>query len=295
MARRKLASIGDVAGEIAVNMELITPDQAEKYLANRHENQRPLNRNVTKRYLAEMRSGNWKLSPHGIVIDSDGKLIDGQHRMEALRIHGKPLPFLVFRCNDGEVMWAIDRGKSRTMANLMEMTGRVEKGNGAAVSSICKALYAFQTGDPQAKEFSAVADKILQANQRDIEEVLGIFGKKSKTPASVFAGFTYAYQAYPDNVSTFLRRVRNNDALEKGTGEWHMRSILDDKSKNRNAVDFLDITHRTLHCICMSIAGRKTERIRILGYKELGSLLSASYIKTLLPARAARGLHLEVF
>jgi hypothetical protein len=74
-----------------------------------------------------MREGSWKVTHQGIAVSSDGNIIDGQHRLIAVTIYGKPVKLLVttIRATDdrGEltaVSQPIDIGKLRSISDITD-------------------------------------------------------------------------------------------------------------------------------------------------------------------------------
>lgn len=61
----------------------ITPQMAEEALRHNVNNRRP-RPTVVRRYAEEMRSGTWRFTHQGIAFDSQGQLVDGQHRLHAI-------------------------------------------------------------------------------------------------------------------------------------------------------------------------------------------------------------------
>ena len=105
-----------------INIETITPESAKLYLGMNTNN-----RNVCKarviEYLEQMRRGQWRLSPDAITFDTEGILINGQHRMLALVAYGKPLLFLVGRNYPKDTFSIIDTGKNRTAGDVLQVKG----------------------------------------------------------------------------------------------------------------------------------------------------------------------------
>ena len=68
----------------------ITPKMAAEML-ERHlnpENQRRQSQSVVESYARAMRAGQWLLTHQGIAIDTNGELVDGQHRLSAIVASG---------------------------------------------------------------------------------------------------------------------------------------------------------------------------------------------------------------
>lgn len=107
-------------------MELMMIDQ-RMAIALMHLHDEKLNRphgptKVLKLWQA-MEEGRWRLTHQGIMIDTNGRLRDGQHRLRALIKHGKPLQFWVcFGC-DPTAFDVVDQGDKRTASNVLSIDG----------------------------------------------------------------------------------------------------------------------------------------------------------------------------
>lgn len=64
-------------------IEVIDPSLARLLLESNVRN-RPVSWPHVRRIARDMVSGNWRLTHQGIALDSDGKLVDGQHRLHAI-------------------------------------------------------------------------------------------------------------------------------------------------------------------------------------------------------------------
>jgi hypothetical protein len=69
---------------IQTTIEVITPEDATRYLATRSPNQRPISKDFVHKYADVMARNGWELTHQGIAFDAAGRLIDGQHRMAAV-------------------------------------------------------------------------------------------------------------------------------------------------------------------------------------------------------------------
>jgi len=101
-----------------VEVEMIDAEKAQEYLANMFEGQRSLRENTVLRLGMEMEQGNWRLSCDAILLIR-GKLANGQHRLQAVLLCNKAMPFLVMRSNDLELYKVLDCGIGRTMWDVL--------------------------------------------------------------------------------------------------------------------------------------------------------------------------------
>lgn len=100
---------------ITSKVVLITPQIAKQMLMDNIGN-RPLRRNHINRLAASMKRGDWRLTHQGVAYASDGRLIDGQHRLHAVIEANTPVMMMVTFGVDDFV--AIDRGAARSLADL---------------------------------------------------------------------------------------------------------------------------------------------------------------------------------
>lgn len=109
---------------VSANVVEITPERAKQLLSTNKGN-RNLSANKVLTYAKEMRAGNWKLTHQGIAISTDGNIIDGQHRLNAILTAHRPVKVLLTTVkaidNFGELTaigQPIDIGKTRNIADI---------------------------------------------------------------------------------------------------------------------------------------------------------------------------------
>ena len=103
--------------------ELITPEKASKLLANNTGN-----RQVSRRHVDflknQMIQNKWEdCTGEMIKVAESGRLLDGQHRLEALVLSGTSQTMLVGYGFDEKIFNVIDTGKNRTASDLISMNG----------------------------------------------------------------------------------------------------------------------------------------------------------------------------
>ncbi len=106
--------------KVTIAVEEITPEIAEKYIDSNYEGNRRLNQAWVNQLANDMKSGKFRLNPSApIIFTTEGKLIDGQHRLWACIQSETPFEAYVFRNCDEELYKVIDIGKTRTTADLI--------------------------------------------------------------------------------------------------------------------------------------------------------------------------------
>jgi hypothetical protein len=115
-----------------VAIETITPKMAAEWLQKSHSNQRNLTNSHMWHLAQQMESGQWKMNGESIIIDWDGNIADGQHRLHSVIKSGAACDFVVVRGIDPSCFPTIDRGKPRSNGNVFAINGIANYNTAAA-------------------------------------------------------------------------------------------------------------------------------------------------------------------
>ena len=100
---------------------LITPEIARQLLLrNRIEFQRKLKMRVVNSYAQDMKAGLWQKNGEPIHLDSDGRLVNGQHRLRAIIESGVSIELYVIHNVDATLF---DSGYRRNLGDQLQMNG----------------------------------------------------------------------------------------------------------------------------------------------------------------------------
>lgn len=122
---------------VEAKIETVTPEMAKDWLEGQAKN-RKWKRDVVDRYKSEMVQGNWQINGQPIIIDAQGRLIDGQHRLMAIIETGLSIKMLIVRGIREDAIKTIDTGKKRSMGDIFQMQGVY---NSKLISRTAKLLY----------------------------------------------------------------------------------------------------------------------------------------------------------
>lgn len=215
---------------IAADIVLITPEQARVWLATGFVN-RNINKDTVRAYVRDMRSGNWKLNGETIKISERGQLIDGQHRLTALVQHGQPVAMLVVFGVADDAVDTVDRGKKRSLADVLSMAGEV---NTSALASAIGLLIQYENGTPIGHQpIPTIAESVayLEKN-RIVNEATHYAMKKSRRrahlrPSVVISVFVLARRVASDGVvDDFFSGVMEGVGLLKDDARLTLRTAL---------------------------------------------------------------------
>lgn len=101
--------------------ERVTPEKAAAMLSTSAGNRRIVPSRVEE-WAAEMRAGSWRLGPT-IEVDTDGHLINGHHRLQAVVKVGFPVEFMVMRGVSPDAVDVVDNGRARSFGDVLAMRG----------------------------------------------------------------------------------------------------------------------------------------------------------------------------
>ncbi len=101
----------------------ITPSMAEVWLMERNPHNRRVVEAHAERMAGEMKAGRWRLTHQGIAFDTNGVLIDGQHRLWAIVLSGCTVPMRLFFNEPIESLGAIDVVRARTNDEVITLAG----------------------------------------------------------------------------------------------------------------------------------------------------------------------------
>lgn len=101
----------------------VTPAMAKEWLGKLNTRNRSLRAQVVARYARDMTSGAWEFAAEPIKFGSDGTLLDGQHRLAAIRDSGCTIAMLVVNGLHMGSQDVMDTGRGRTSADQLSLAG----------------------------------------------------------------------------------------------------------------------------------------------------------------------------
>ncbi|MGB3302653.1 MAG: hypothetical protein WBA98_08185 [Gordonia sp. (in: high G+C Gram-positive bacteria)] len=122
----------------------ITPAIASEYLGKNHgnRNKRPVS---IASYVRDMRNGDWLQTGDAVRFDTNGRMIDGQHRCEAIIESGVTCRTLVITGLDPQVRDVLDTNVRRSAIDALSFNG-IGK-HRAILSAMARLDAAYQSGE----------------------------------------------------------------------------------------------------------------------------------------------------
>lgn len=191
----------------------ITPQMAENALKfhNAKNPRKRINMNTARAYARDMSAGKWLLNGEAIVIDNDGNIKDGQHRLMGIAMSGVTVKSLVVTGVDPAIT-TFDMGMRRKIQQ--------EIGCGAAVETLATAIVS-NIGTYNAKASVTVRDYMI-AHMDEINKALTMCNR-AKVGSSALCSKRDVYTTIyvmmrngfdEDELSRFVKAVNSGFPVE---------------------------------------------------------------------------------
>jgi len=214
-----------------VSIETVTPEIAAGMLTHLvPERQRKLSLKVVENYSRMMKAGMWKLTHQGIGFDTNGELIDGQHRLHSVVKSGATVQMLVAREIEGEnTIDALDRGEERRVGQQLQLRHGFTKGRD--VSHLCRQILVILCAShwKQAGKFNVgYALNVYEAYSDEINFVLE---RRSTTKGlrscTLMTACVFAMGAHKESMRDFYSKITNTVRDEdKDNAAYALRKYL---------------------------------------------------------------------
>ena len=251
--RLELPIISGYAPDHRIEWVNVTPDVAKQLLGINYDKQRNIQPSRVDVYSRDMANGNWNpLASGTIQISSDGKVVDGQHRLLAVIKSGVTIPMKVeFGGGSAEGLFDyIDNTMARTAGQL------VKTKNSNAVSALAKSILCIERG--------ATVPSALKGTYKYYKES----GRTVSVAPTRIEVVDYARSNAPLLVEITTQAKKVNRAvganpLTIGLAIWCIHELHDAYMLNEYISDFLEVSpmNRTIGFIQGSML-RKVSQAR---------------------------------
>lgn len=165
-------------------IEQVTPDMARAMLEESEgARQRGVRKNRVAKLVHAIQSGQWRVTHQGIAVDTNGVVIDGQHRLHAIAQAGETVEVLIWRDVDPETFEVIDTGASRTPSDSLKIAGYTDTN---VLAAVVRTMLVYEKVVGTTGIEWATLDK--QVTTADILEYLDDEDRKEAAYASIKAG-----------------------------------------------------------------------------------------------------------
>lgn len=245
--------------EIKITFEKITPAKANEILFERNaDNYRNLKGNAARLYGKEMKEGRWMFNGDTIRFDWNGNLIDGQHRLEAIKNTGIPQEFIIVKGLNPECAQTIDIGYKKSVEDYLNWyLKKQEKMYTKGATAVVKLAMTLHRKNKQIGHSSAyscisntmIVDRYLEDSIHFNEAVS--FGKEisslsKKVLKPSYVGGIYYYLVYDLGIDEgivreFFNKFASYNTLERTPFTRAYEILADTKKLGRSGVDIMNV------------------------------------------------------
>jgi hypothetical protein len=265
-----------------ISVENVTADVAREWLELNASNRLPRQRKIVE-YARDMLAGKWRPVGDPIRFDTNGDMVDGQHRCMAVVLASEEDPdievaFVVVRGVEPEDRVVIDTGTKRTAADQLKMAGYKNHLVLAAAAKWC-CMWDRQTLYADAAVKSVTHAEILEYVERNpalieiAETVSNRMRQHIDMPAGyIAAGYFLCHRVDQGAAFEFFERLTDGAMLVAGDPILALRSRLRDLSRNHANLSgdmWLGLLLRTWN------ARREERSLRVLPLERAGKAIPA--------------------
>ncbi len=236
----------------------VSPELAAAWLEHNTDNRNIAPRRV-ELYAGLMKSGAWRANNQGIGFDKDGRLVDGQHRLSAVVLSGCTVPMLVVRNMEPAVARTIDRGYSRTVAEILRREGRVP--NPTRVSAWVSATHVMHEGHAIAGTPDNV-DVYYDENKASVDWAVSIFPDGTRLRAAgLWAALVFAHRRMPAVTERFAAQLVEGEGLTRGDPAYTLREYVINRALTTGVKASHDLSLKTLRALIAFAQGVSLPRL----------------------------------
>lgn len=223
-------------------LEIITPEIATEILERHNPRNRSVSESTVQSYAVDMKNGRWTSTHQGIAFDTNGDLLDGQHRLWAVVFSGCTIEFWVFRdmpvkTQQGNVylytMDSIDRGRVRTTGQQMQLCHGIKNGN--VVAAALRGIGALAFPNMGQKRLSTANSLFLyELYGNDVESILNVITVPRYRVAWALAPLTVYHHGERDKAINIALQLQTLDNLSSPIRAMIKFKDLHDRSKKND-------------------------------------------------------------
>lgn len=246
----------------------LTPGVATRLL-ERNVHNRKLSEKVIQKYVAEIRAGEWRLTPGGIGFNDRGDLVDGQHRLHAIVRSQTTVPMLITLGLPAASQEKVDRQRRRTLFDALFLAGMaVQRQEVEIATCLTRRIIRSESG---AVPTDHLVKQTLECHAPHIKAVIECLKGASKSvrgisQASFLAAATLYHEIDAEKCAEFLDGVRTGVMLPEDHPAMRLRRFLmgetSVKNMPRGGANQSFIFRRCVYAMQAHLEGRKLAGLR---------------------------------
>lgn len=252
---------------------VITAVQASNWLSKNTDN-RSLSEKTVLFLTRQIQKGKWKMTTDSIGFDSNGKLINGQHRLHAIVRANKDVEALVTYGLDPEAFNVIDTGKIRNAGDILGVAGFKTSSLVAAIVRFV--VYFGTTGSTMVvkglgKEAARMSNQEIldfaKKNRNDLEDTMTITHQVIKEfkglPSRMVGGLYHIFSKIDkEHAQAFFMYLATGIGLTKDDPIYQLRKRLIESMTSTKKMAEKDKVALTILAWNHSRAGNKVQKLQ---------------------------------
>lgn len=219
----------------------ITPRQAESWLERNPEHNRTMSQSKVAAFELAMREGRFRLTHQGIAFDKNGRLLDGQKRLQAIVNTGLPQRMRIFINEDPDNFAFIDTGQGRTAQQFVGGSYKVIRSSAARILLQAEfetfggvavpmelVLTMAEDWEPELSEYAPIVKRVSRETPMPPSVLLAVVVQLSPDRNEYggslddFIELFFHGTGQKNPVGTLLRRAQRDHAVWSGGSAHHM-------------------------------------------------------------------------
>jgi hypothetical protein len=206
----------------------LTPSAA-KSLLERNIHNRKISEKVVQKYTAEIKAGEWRLTPGGIGFDDHGTLVDGQHRLQAIVRANQSVPMLITLGLPTAGQEKVDRHRRRTLFDALYLAGFANKRQEVEIASCLTRR--LMRSDSGVVPSDSLVKQTLDCHLEHIRSVIALMkgdnkSRRGLSQASFLAAAVLYHEIDAEKCADFLQGVRTGAMLTQDHPAMRLRKLL---------------------------------------------------------------------
>jgi hypothetical protein len=206
----------------------LTPSAA-KNLLERNIHNRKISEKVVQKYTAEIKAGEWRLTPGGIGFDDHGTLVDGQHRLQAIVRANQSVPMLITLGLPTAGQEKVDRHRRRTLFDALYLAGFATKRQEVEIATCLTRR--LMRSDSGVIPSDSLVKQTLDCHLEHIRSVISLMkgdnkSRRGLSQASFLAAAVLYHEIDAEKCADFLQGVRTGAMLTQDHPAMRLRKLL---------------------------------------------------------------------
>lgn len=264
--------------ELKTRKVKVTPQLAKQWLKTNSDNRR-LSEPHVKKLARDMVNNDFPNIGETLKFDTEGHLIDGQHRLEAVALSGQTIEFIVVENVEREHRYRMDKGRPRKVSDQLTMQYRIPSAQMAAAT--VRIILMWQIEVIKSETFKPTDSEIIEyavANTDLLNQAvrygMTLRNEIGALPSATAALYFLTYQIDAAEALNFWESLKTGEGLHKGDPELTLRAAigrLQVKGGEKNPKTFMAMVAKAWN------ARREGKKIQVLPPKPSAELTDENF------------------